>query len=120
MIIFIRRRFPTYKKQIRNSRLYRSVTNKKTAEEIEQEILARRREQIKNTIITDKSYEQFIYVNRAANKWRKKVEKRKESERNLLLNESGNVTVNDGYGLDPVVEEERGRTVLIFPSHLRK
>jgi len=107
LIIFIRRRFPTYKKEIRNSKLYRSVTNKKTAEEIEQEILARRREQIKNTIITDKSYEQFIYVNRAANKWRKKVEKRKETERNLLLNESGNVTINDGYGLDPVVEEER-------------
>ena len=114
LIIFIRRRFPTYKKEIRNSKLYRSVTNKKTAEEIEQEILARRREQIKNTIITDKSYEQFIYVNRAANKWRKKVEKRKETERNLLLNESGNVTINDGYGLDPVLEEERGTTVLYF------
>ena len=42
------------------------------------------------------------------------MEKRKETERNLLLNESGNVTINDGYGLDPVVEEERGTTVLYF------
>ena len=107
LLIFTRRRFPNYKKEIRNSKLYRTVTNKKSTEEIEQEILARRREQIKNTIITDKSYEQFIYVNRAANKWRKKVEKRKEAEKSSMLTE-GTVTVNVGYGLDPVLEETKG------------
>ena len=111
LLIFIRRRFPNYKKEIRNSKLYRTVTNKKSTEEIEQEILARSREQIKNTIITDKSYEQFIYVNRAANKWRKKVEKRKEAEKSSMLTE-GTVTVNVGYGLDPVLEETKGERKL--------
>ena len=105
LIIFIRRRFPSYKKKIRNTKLYRTVTNTKSAKEIEAEILARRREQIKNTIITDKSYEQFIYVSRAANKWKKKVAKRKEEEKEKMLDEVNNVTVNVGYGLDPVVEE---------------
>ena len=57
--------------------------------------------------MTDKSYEQFIYVNRAANKWRKKVEKRKEAEKSSMLTE-GTVTVNVGYGLDPVLEETKG------------
>jgi len=104
LIIFIRRRFPSYKKKIRNTQLYRKVTNTKSAKEIEEEILARRREQIKNTIITDKSYEQFIYVSRAANKWKKKVEKRKEADKKTL-EEGNHVTVNVGYGLDPVVEE---------------
>ena len=103
LLIFIRRRFPSYKKKIRNTKLYRTVTNTKSAKEIEEEILARRREQVKNTIITDKSYEQFIYVSRAANKWKRKVEKRKETEK--MLDEVNNVTVNVGYGLDPVVEE---------------
>jgi len=103
LLIFIRRRFPSYKKKIRNTKLYRTVTNTKSAKEIEEEILTRRREQVKNTIITDKSYEQFIYVSRAANKWKRKVEKRKEAEK--MLDEVKNVTVNVGYGLDPVVEE---------------
>ena len=104
LLIFIRRRFPSYKKKIRNTKLYRTVTNTKSAKEIEEEILARRREQIKNTIITDKSYEQFIYVSRAANKWKRKVEKRKEADQKML-DENNHVTVNAGYGLDPVVEE---------------
>lgn len=108
LLIFIRRRFPSYKKKIRNTKLYRTVTNTKSAKEIEEEILARRREQIKNTIITDKSYEQFIYVSRAANKWKRKVEKRKEAEKILdEVNNGNNVTVNAGYGLEPVVEETR-------------
>jgi len=104
LLIFIRRRFPSYKKKIRNTKLYRTVTNTKSAKEIEEEILARRREQIKNTIITDKSFEQFIFVSRAANKWKKKVAKRKEEEEKML-DEANAVTVNVGYGLDPVVEE---------------
>ena len=104
LIIFIRRRFPSYKKKIRNTQLYRKVTNTKSAKEIEEEILARRREQIKNTIITDKSYEQFIYVSRAANKWKRKVEKRKEADKKML-EEGNHVTLNIGYGLDPLVEE---------------
>ena len=113
--VFIRR-FPKYKKKLHNSDLYRQVTKRKTAEEIETEIKDRRREQVKNTIITDKSYEQFIYVNRAANKWMKKVEMKRNQTRQAPPSETlipeeemfaeGNVTVNVGYnGLDTVAEE---------------
>ena len=113
--VFIRR-FPKYKKKLHNSELYRQVTKRKTAEEIEAEIKERRREQVKNTIITDKSYEQFIYVNRAANKWMKKVEMKRNQTRQAPPSETlipeaemfaeGNVTVNVGYnGLDTVAEE---------------
>jgi len=102
-LVFIRRRVPNYRSRVRQSRLYRIIFRKKTAEELEQEILARRREQIKNTIITDKSYEQFIYVNRAANKWKRKVEMKRNQEKDILA--EGNVTVNVGYGLDTVQEE---------------
>jgi len=113
--VFIRR-FPKYKKKLHNSELYRQVTKRKTAEEIETEIKDRRREQVKNTIITDKSYEQFIYVNRAANKWMKKVEMKRNQTRQAPPSETlipeeemfaeGNVTVNVGYnGLDTVAEE---------------
>ena len=112
--VFIRR-IPKYKKQLHNSELFRQVTKRKTAEEIEEEIKQRRREQVKNTIITDKSYEQFIYVNRAANKWMKKVEKKRSQAQapppETMIPEAemfaeGNVTVNVGYnGLDTVAEE---------------
>lgn len=102
-LVFIRRRVPHYRRKIRNSQLYRIIFRKKTAAQIEEEILARRREQIKNTIITDKSYEQFIYVNRAANKWKRKVEMKRNQEKDILA--EGNVTVNVGYGLDTVHEE---------------
>ena len=114
--VFIRR-IPKYKKQLHNSELYRQVTKRKTAEEIEAEIKQRRREQVKSTIITDKSYEQFIYVSRAANKWMKKVEKKRSQAQappppdTMIPPEAemfaeGNVTVNVGYnGLDTVTEE---------------
>ena len=114
--VFIRR-IPKYKKQLHNSELYRQVTKRKTAEEIEEEIKQRRKEQVKNTIITDKSYEQFIYVNRAANKWMKKVEKKRSQAQappppdtnippEAEMFAEGNVTVNVGYnGLDTVAEE---------------
>ena len=111
--VFIRR-IPKYKKQFHNSELYRQVTKRKTAEEIEAEIKERRREQIKNTIITDKSYEQFILVSRAAAKWKKKIEMKRslvEAPLESVIPEAamfaeGNVTVNVGYnGLDTVAEE---------------
>ena len=106
-LIFIRRRIPNYRRKIKNSEVYRKVTGAKTAAEIEEEIKARRREQVKNTIVTDKSYEQFIYVNRAAAKWKKKVEMKRvnqeTSEKKMFA--EGNVTVNVGYGLDTVQEE---------------
>ena len=112
--VFIRR-IPKYKKQLHNSELFRQVTKRKTAAEIEAEIKQRRREQVKNTIITDKSYEQFIYVSRAANKWMKKIEKKRsqaqDSPPETMIPEAemfaeGNVTVNVGYnGLDTVAEE---------------
>ena len=107
------RRFPKYKKKLHNSELVRQVTKRKTAEQIEAEIKERRREQIKNTIITDKSFEQFIFVNRAANKWMKKVEmKRSQAQApppdipEAKMFAEGNVTVNVGYnGLDTLAEE---------------
>jgi len=75
---------------------------KKTADEIEKEIIWRRKEQIRNTIITDRDFEQFIFVNRAAQKWKAKI-KKKDPEENMF--DEGNVTVNVGFQLDTVQEE---------------
>ena len=114
VFVFIRRRIPNYRRKIKNSQLYRALLKKKSAEEIEQEILQRRREQIKNTIITDKSYEQFIYVNRAAAKWKKKVEMKKMAtltEKKMLSEGNSNVLINPGYhdDIDTIVEESSYR-----------
>jgi len=103
-LIFLRRRVPNYRRKIRKSSLYRTITKQKTAEEIEQEIIERRKEQVRNTIITDKSYEQFIYVNRAASKWKKKVEMKRmanngvTNEKNMFA--EGNVTVNVAFEME--------------------
>ena len=102
IFVFIKRRIPDYKQEIRRSKLYRLIFCKKTGEEIENEIIWRRKEQIRNTIITDKDFEQFIYVNRAAKKWRMKI-KKKTTEQDMF--EEVNVTVNVGFQLDTVQEE---------------
>ena len=46
-LVFVRRKIPNYKKRIEKSELYRQVTGKKTAAEIEQEILERRKQQVR-------------------------------------------------------------------------
>jgi len=101
-MVFIKRRIPNYKNKIRRSKLYRMIFCKKTADEIEKEIIWRRKEQIRNTIITDRDFEQFIFVNRAAQKWKAKI-KKKDPEENMF--DEGNVTVNVGFQLDTVQEE---------------
>ena len=54
-----------------------------------------------NTVITDKDFEQFIYVNRAAKKWKAKLKKNQPPQDELkdILDE-GNITVNQSYELD--------------------
>jgi len=109
VLVFIKRRIPNYKQKIRRSKLYRIIFCKKTSEEIENEIIWRRKEQIRNTIITDKDFEQFIYVNRAAQKWKMKI-KKKTPEQDMF--EEGNVTVNVGFQLDTVQEEANNGDVV--------
>lgn len=103
-MVFIKRRIPNYKNKIRRSTFYRLIFCKKTAEEIEREIIWRRKEQIRNTIITDRDFEQFIFVNRAAQKWKAKIKKKDPSAEGNIFDE-GNVTVNVGFQLDTVQEE---------------
>lgn len=104
IMVFIKRRIPNYKNKIRRSTFYRLIFCKKTAEEIEREIIWRRKEQIRNTIITDRDFEQFIFVNRAAQKWKAKIKKKDPSAEGNIFDE-GNVTVNVGFQLDTVQEE---------------
>ena len=75
IIVYIKKLVPNYKRKIKRSSIYRKVTGTKTAEEIEEEIKARRREHVKNVVITDNDFAQFIYVNRAAQKWKTKLKK---------------------------------------------
>ena len=58
--------------------IYRKLTGAKTAEQIEQEAKERRKEQVKNVVISDQDFAQFIYVGRATKKWKSKVMKKKE------------------------------------------
>jgi len=103
VMVFIKRRIPNYKNKIRRSKLYRLIFCKKTSQEIEREIIWRRKEQIRNTIITDRDFEQFIFVNKAAQKWKTKIKKKEDPQGNMF--DEGNVTVNVGFQLDTVQEE---------------
>ena len=40
-------------------------------------------EQVENTIITDRDYEQFIYVSRAAKKWKGKIKTKEAVEEHI-------------------------------------
>ena len=75
LIVYIKKLWPKYMMHVRKSSLYRRITKTKTAEEMEKEIIWRRKEQVKNVVITDKDFEQFIFVNRAAQKWKTKLKK---------------------------------------------
>jgi len=102
ILVFIKKEIPNYNIMIRRSKLYRLIFCKKTTEEMENEIIWKRKEQIRNTIITDKDFEQFIYVNKAAEKWKMKIKKKVQ---NQDMFEEGNVTINVGFQLDTVQEE---------------
>merc|ERR1712080_64165 len=81
--------------------------------EIEREIIERRKEQVKNVVITDKDFEQFIYVNIAAQKWRTKWKKNKAPEEELKdILEEGNITVNESCEMaDEEVEIKNGNVM---------
>ena len=100
LIVYIKKMWPKYMMHVRKSSLYRKVTKTKTSEELEKEIIWRRKEAVKNVVITERDFEQFIFVNRAAQKWKTKLKKNKEvveSEKEVLgiIVDSGPVTDKD-------------------------
>ena len=66
LFIFLRRRVPGYRRRLRQSKLFRTVTQQKSAEEIEAEILARRREQIRNRASYEGSRRLLTFTQKAA------------------------------------------------------
>ena len=77
LIVYTKKLCPKYMMHVRKNLLYRRITKTKTAEELEKEIIWRRKEQVKAVVITDRDFEQFIFVNRAAQKWKTKLKKNK-------------------------------------------
>jgi hypothetical protein len=65
-----------------------------------------------NTVITDKDFEQFIYVNRAAKKRKAKLKKNQPPQDELkdILDE-GNITVNQSYELDMLKHRQEAQEV---------
>ena len=102
VIVYTKKLVPNYKRKVKRTSLYRKITGPKTAEEIE-----------KNEVITDRDFEQFIYVNKAAQKWKTKWKKSKEPEEELKdILEEGNITVNESCEkLDENVEIENGNVM---------
>ena len=124
LIVYIKKMWPKYKLMLKKYKVYRKITGQRTVEEIENEILARRRAQVQATVITEKDFEQFIYVNRAAQKWKTKLKKNRkpveleepEEELKDILDEGnlttveengGNVTVNASYEMDCLIQRAR-------------
>lgn len=108
LVVYVKKLVPNYKRKIKRSKLFRVVFRKKTAEEIEREIIWRRKEQVKNTIVTDRDFDQFILVNRAAKKWKAKIKSKHEPNEEIVAFEeerNSNVTVNKAFELDTVYEE---------------
>ena len=108
LIVYVKKMWPKYMTHVRKSSLYRKITKTKTSEELEKEIIWRRKEAVKNVVITERDFEQFIFVNRAAQKWKTKLKKNKEvvesekevsevdaKENNSLIVDSGTVTDKD-------------------------
>jgi len=106
LIVYTKKLVPNYKKKIKRSKIYRVIFRNKTEEEIEREIIWRRKEQVKNTIVTDRDFDQFIMVNKAAKKWRSKL-KTKQTEEIVKFEEEVDhtETVNKCFELDTVYEE---------------
>ena len=124
LIVFVKKLWPKYKLMLKKYKVYRKITGQRTVEEIENEILARRRAQVQATVITEKDFEQFIYVNRAAQKWKTKLKKNRkpveepEEELKDILEEGnlttveengGNVTVNASYEMDCLMQRARAQ-----------
>ena len=124
LIVYIKKLWPKYKLMLKKYKVYRKITGQRTAEEIENEILARRKAQVQATVITEKDFEQFIYVNRAAQKWKTKLKKNRkpveepEEELKDILEEGnlttveengGNVTVNASYEMDCLMQRARAQ-----------
>ena len=124
LIVYVKKLWPKYKLMLKKYKVYRKITGQRTVEEIENEILARRRAQVQATVITEKDFEQFIYVNRAAQKWktklkknRKPVEEPEEELKDILeegnlttVEENGaNVTVNASYEMDCLMQRARAQ-----------
>ena len=100
LIVYVKKLWPKYMMHVRKSSLYRKITKTKTSEELEKEIIWRRKEAVKNVVITERDFEQFIFVNRAAQKWKTKLKKNKEvveSEKEVsgVIVDSGPVTDKD-------------------------
>lgn len=81
---YVKKLAPNYRKQIRNSAAYRRMTGTKTAQEREREIIWRRKEQVRNTVITERDFDQFIFVNKAAQKWKSKLKKKPIDKEEIL------------------------------------
>ena len=124
LIVYVKKLWPKYKLMLKKYKVYRKITGQRTVEEIENEILARRRAQVQATVITEKDFEQFIYVNRAAQKWKTKLKKNRkpveepEEELKDILEEGnlttveengGNVTVNASYEMDCLIQRARAQ-----------
>ena len=124
LIVYVKKLWPKYKLVLKKYKVYRKITGQRTVEEIENEILARRRAQVQATVITEKDFEQFIYVNRAAQKWKTKLKKNRkpveepEEELKDILEEGnlttveengGNVTVNASYEMDCLMQRARAQ-----------
>ena len=107
--VYIKKLVPDYMKRIRRSDLYRRVTGTRSAEEIEREIVWRRKEAVRNTVITERDYEQFIFVSRAAQKWKSKLKKNRPVEE---VKDESEVT-DDKSGESPHIEHEASTEPLI-------
>ena len=139
LIVYTKKLWPKYKLILKRYKVYRKITGQRTAEEIENEIIARRKAQIQATVITEKDFEQFIYVNRAAQKWKTKLKKNRkvveepEEELKDILDEGnittvedggGNITVNQSYEMDCLMhraraqqQEEQARNGEVLQKH---
>jgi len=123
LIVYTKKLWPKYKLILKRYKVYRKITGQRTVEEIENEILARRKAQVQATVITEKDFEQFIYVNRAAQKWKTKLKKNRKpmetepveelkdilDEGNITTVEDGggNITVNQSYEMDCLMHRAR-------------
>merc|ERR1712062_705438 len=54
LIVYVKKLWPKYKLMLKKYKVYRKITGQRTVEEIENEILARRKAQVQATVITEK------------------------------------------------------------------
>ena len=66
--------------------------------------MEKKRTNPKYDYIRDRDFEQIIFVNKAAQKWKAKIKKKEPAAEGNIFDE-GNVTVNVGFQLDTVQEE---------------